>query len=371
MAAGNVVTHHYKENVLMQLEELGFSHWFQNKINSKNVSDYQIARVISVTKKSYIIRNGKNDVIAKLTGKLIFTAESKLDYPTVGDWVYAQYYDDDSLAIIHEIIPRKTILKRKTSEKRIKFQLLAANIDTAFIVQSLDANYNLRRLERYLVMINTANIHPIVLLSKSDLLSPSDVEEKQAGIHELMPNIQIIAFSNKSNFGLHQIIALLVPKETYCLLGSSGVGKTTLLNNLLGKAQFETQPIREKDGKGRHTTTRRQLNLLQNGAMLIDTPGIREIGNFGIESGINDTFDEIAELSKQCRYKNCSHTQEKDCAVLIALQNGTISHERYQNYEKMNKESACSDISYSKKRRKNKAFGKLYKSVMKDKAEQE
>ncbi|MDM8557915.1 ribosome small subunit-dependent GTPase A [Candidatus Parabeggiatoa sp. HSG14] len=351
----------------MQLEELGFNHWFQERMDSTNVNDYQIARVISVTKKGYIIRNGKKDVIAELTGKLMFSAESKVDYPTVGDWVYAQYYDDDALAIIHEILPRKTILKRKTSDKRIKFQLLAANIDTAFIVQSLDSNYNLRRLERYLVMINTANIRPIVLLSKSDLLSKGDVEEKVADIHKLMSSVQIIAFSNKSNFGLHQIIELLVPKETYCLLGSSGVGKTSLLNNLLGEAQFDTQPIREKDGKGRHTTTHRHLNMLKNGAMLIDTPGIREIGNFGVESGINDTFDEIAELSKQCRYNDCSHTQEKGCAVLAALQDGTISQERYQNYEKMNKESAHYEKSYLEKRRKDKQLSKYYKSVMKGK----
>jgi len=351
----------------MHIEELGFSHWFQDRMDSTNVTGCQIARVISVTKDSYIIRNGKNDVIAELTGKLMFNAESPLDYPTVGDWVYAQYYDEDSLAIIHDIFPRKTILKRKTAGKRVEFQLVAANIDTAFIVQSLDSNYNLRRLERYLVMINAAHIRPIVLLSKSDLLSPGDVEEKVAGIHKLMPNLQIMAFSNKTNSGLHEIMDLLVPKETYCLLGSSGVGKTTLLNNLLGEAQFDTQAIREKDGKGRHTTTRRQLNTLKKGAMLIDTPGMREMGHFGIESGINDTFDEIAKLSKQCRYNDCSHTHEEGCAVLLALQNGSISQERYQNYERMNKESAYYEMSYLEKRRKDKQFGKLCKSVMKHK----
>ena len=356
------------EKNFRHLEALGFSHWFQDRMDSTNVSDCQIARVITVTGDNYIIRNGQNDAFAELTGKLMFNADSSLDYPTVGDWVYAVYYDEGSLAIIHEIIPRKTILKRKTSGKRVEFQLVAANIDTAFIIQSLDANYNLRRLERYLVMINAANIRPIVLLSKSDLLSPGDVEEKVADIHKLMPSLQIAAFSNKSNFGLHQIIEFLVPKETYCLLGSSGVGKTTLLNNLLGEAQFDTQAIREKDGKGRHTTTRRQLNMLKNGAMLIDTPGMREMGNFGIESGIDNTFDEIAELSKQCRYNNCSHTQEKGCAVLVALQNGTLSQERYQNYEKMNKESAYYEMSYLEKRRKDKQFGKHCKSVMKHKS---
>jgi len=355
------------EKNFRHLEALGFNHWFQDRIDSTKASDCQIARVITVTKENYVIRNGKNDALAVLTGKLRFNADSPLDYPTVGDWVYAVSSDDDSLAIIPEILPRKTILTRKTAGKRVKIQLIAANIDIAFIVQSVDYNYNLRRLERYLAMINAAHIRPIVLLSKSDLLSPSDVEEKVAGIREGMPNLQIVAFSNKSNSGLPQIIELLVPNETYCLLGSSGVGKTTLLNNLLGEALFETQPIREKDGKGRHTTTRRQLSTLKNGAMLIDTPGMKEMGNFGTESGINETFDEIAELSTQCRYNDCSHTQEKGCAVLAALQNGTISQERYQNYERMNNESAHYKMSYLEKRRKDKQFDKLCKSVMKHK----
>jgi len=220
-------------------------------------------------------------------------------------------------------------------------------------------------LERYLAMINESNIRPIVLLSKNDLLSSINIEEKISEIHTVMPDIQVVAFSNITNSGLSELEELLIPGETFCLLGSSGVGKTSLLNTLLAEARFEVRAIREKDGKGRHTTASRQLNILKNGAMVIDTPGMRELGNIGLESGINNTFDEIAKLSGQCRFNNCSHIQEDGCAVLAALKDGTISQERYQNYIKMNKESIYYKMSYLEKRRKNKQFGKFIKSTKK------
>jgi len=351
----------------MNIKKLGFNKWFQDRTDSAKLTDYQIARVISVNKESYIINNGKNELFAEITGKLMYTADSPLDYPAVGDWVYAQFFDEDSFAIIHEIFPRKSLLKRKTSGKKIEFQLIAANIDTAMIIQSLDSNYNIRRLERYLVMINESHIHPIVLLSKSDLLTAEEIEKKCADIHQLMPNIQIVAFSSQNASGLAQIKELLIGGKTYCLLGSSGVGKTTLLNHLIGEALFETQMVREKDRKGRHTTTHRHLIQLKNSAMIIDTPGMRELGNIAVESAIDETFNEIAELSDQCRYNDCTHNHEKGCAVLLALKDGIISEERYQNYLKMNKESVYNEMSYLEKRQKDKQFGKLCKSVMKHK----
>ena len=349
----------------MKLEELGFSNWFIDKIDSTKLIEYQIARVVTVNKDSYLIRNKEKDVFAEVSGNFKFNADSPLDYPTVGDWVYVKYFDQESFAVISEIFPRKTILKRKTSGKKIEFQLIAANIETAFIVQSLDNNYNLRRLERYLTIIHESKIRPIVLLSKNDLLSSVNVEEKISETHAIMPDIQIVAFSNITNSGLSIIKELLIPGETFCLLGSSGVGKTSLLNNLLSEARFKTQTVREKDGKGRHTTSRRHLNILKNGAMLIDTPGMRELGNIELESGIDDTFDDISELSRQCRFNNCSHTQEDGCAILAALKEGTISQERYQNYLKINKESAFHEKSYYEKRRKDKQFGKMIKLAKK------
>ena len=351
----------------MKIEQLGFNKWFFDEIDPTKLIDHQIARVTTVNKDSYTIDNGKGEVSAEVTGKLLFSADSPLDYPATGDWVFAQYFDNDSFAIISEIVPRKSILKRKTSGKKIEFQLIATNIDTGLIVQSLDNNYNLRRLERYLVMIIQSNIQPILLLSKSDLLPVSEINKKVDEIHALYPDIRVLPFSNEDNTNLKHVKELLVPKKTYCLLGSSGVGKTTLINNLLDGMRLKTHSVREKDGKGRHITTRRQLIKLKNGAMIIDTPGMRELGIFAVDTGIHGTFDEITELSNQCRYNDCSHTQEQGCSILAALKDGIISQERYQNFIKLNKESAFYEMSYLEKKRKDKKFGKFVKSVLKEK----
>lgn len=355
------------KNVSMKIEQLGFNKWFFDEIDPTKLIDHQIARVITVNKDSYTIDNGKGEVSAEVTGKLLFSADSPLDYPATGDWVFAKYFDNDSFAIISEIVPRKSILKRKTSGKKIEFQLIATNIDTGLIVQSLDNNYNLRRLERYLVMIIQSNIQPVVLLSKSDLLPVGEIDKKVDEIHALYPDIRVLPFSNEDNTNLKHVKELLVPKKTYCLLGSSGVGKTTLINNLLDGMRLKTHSVREKDGKGRHITTRRQLIKLKNGAMIIDTPGMRELGNFAVDTGIYGTFDEITELSNQCRYNDCSHTQEQGCSILAALKDGIISQERYQNFIKLNKESAFYEMSYLEKKRKDKKFGKFVKSVLKEK----
>jgi ribosome biogenesis GTPase len=355
------------KNVPMKIEQLGFNKWFLDRTDPTKLIDHQIARVITVNKDNYTINNGKGDVSAEITGKLMFSADSPLDYPATGDWVIAQYYDKESFAIINEIVPRKSVLKRKTSGKKVEFQLIATNIDTGLIVQSLDTNYNLRRLERYLVMINESDIQPVVLLSKSDLLPVNEIDKKVAEIHALIPDIRVVPFSNEDNTRLKLVKELLVPWKTYCLLGSSGVGKTTLINNLLDEVRLKTHSVREKDGKGRHITARRQLINLKNGAMIIDTPGMRELGNFAVDFGIYSTFDEIAELSNQCRYNDCSHTQEQGCSILAALKDGIISQERYQNFVKLNKESAFYEMSYLVKKRKDKKFGKFVKSVMKDK----
>ena len=355
----------FMKNLPMNIEQLGFNKWFFDRIDPTKLIDHQIARVITVHKDSYTINNGKGYIAAEVTGKLMFSADSPLEYPTTGDWVLVQYFDNDSFAIISEIVTRKSILKRKTSGKKIEFQLIATNIDTGLIVQSLDTNYNLRRLERYLVMVNESNIQPVVLLSKSDLLPVNEIDKKITEIQALIPGIRAVPFSNKDQTGMQHVKELLVPRKTYCLLGSSGVGKTTLVNNLLDEVRLQTHSVREKDGKGRHITTRRQLINLQNGAMIIDTPGMRELGNFTVDTGIHSTFDEIAELSNQCRYNDCSHTHEQGCAILAALKDGIISQDRYQNFIKLNKESSFYEMSYLEKRHKDKKFGKFFKSVMK------
>jgi ribosome biogenesis GTPase len=348
------------------IKKLGFDSWFQDKIDLSKTDNFQIVRVISVSKNSFVVSNGIKDIYAELTGKFLFNSEDSLDLPAVGDWVYAQLFDDDELAIIHDILPRKSLLKRKASGKKVDYQLIAANIDTAIIMQSLDSNFNLRRLERYLVMINEGRITPLIFLSKSDLISEDEIEKKKNEISKILPGVTIASFSNNSLSDIENIKTFFKPFKTYCLLGSSGVGKTTLLNNLIQKELFKTQPIREKDSRGKHTTTKRELIILENGSIIIDNPGMRELGVISNESGLGDTFNEIDDLSDQCRYKDCTHTVETGCAVLEAVELGEVSRERYNNYIKIYKESLYNEMSYIDKREKDKKFGKYVRSVMKE-----
>ena len=349
------------------LRHIGFNDWFQARIETDKLASHEIARVVSVHKDSYMITKGQGDVFAELTGKLIYTADSATDLPTTGDWVYVDFYDDDTHAIIHDILPRKTIIHRKTSGKTVDLQLIATNIDSAFIVQSLDYNFNLRRLERYLVMINEANINPVILLSKCDLVSEDEIKKKIESVKEISPQITVLPFSNESGENIDSIKDLLVSGQTFCLLGSSGVGKTTLLNSILGDARFETKSVSKKESKGRHTTTSRELIQLENGAMLIDTPGMRELGNISVDAGIDETFSDIVDLTMNCKFNNCTHVNEKGCAILSAINNGELSEKRYQNYLKMKNEAAFNDMSYFEKRQKDKNFGKMIKSVIKSK----
>jgi len=346
---------------------LGFDAWFREQADPDRLAAGEIARVTAAHRERYTVSRGQAEIPAEVTGKLMFSAESPLDFPAVGDWVSVQYFDDATGAIIDAVLPRKTVLKRKTSGKRIDFQLIAANIDIGLIVQALDADFNLRRLERYLVMLHDARIHPEVLLSKSDLLSPEQVADKIAAIHDLMPDVGVTVFSNKTGSGLEDVRALLPPHRTGCMLGSSGVGKTTLLNSLVGHDQFATRAIRDKDGKGRHTTTSRQLIRLPAGALLIDTPGMRELGNIAVEAGIEETFGEISALAGRCRFADCSHTQEQGCAILAALASGDISNERYESFMKLARESAFHEMSFLEKKQKDRRFGKMVKTVMKHK----
>jgi ribosome biogenesis GTPase len=257
------------------------------------------------------------------------------------------------------------VLRRKTPFKKVDYQLIAANIDAAIIIQACDFDFNLRRLERYLVMVEDGKIEPIVLLTKSDLVSPEVVQQRIDEVQQAHIHCPVYPLSNLTGSGLAQVRQLLQPAKTYCLLGSSGVGKSTLINNLIGRDRFETNEVRDKDGKGRHTTTRRQLIILDDGALLIDTPGMRELANIGAEEGIDEVFADLQELAQHCRFSDCTHTREKGCALLAAIEKGQVSEERYHSYLKLLGESNFYEMSYQERRQKEKAFGKRVKAVMK------
>jgi ribosome biogenesis GTPase len=349
----------------MELRTLGFDQWFQDKMSAALRPDCTVARVTAVHRDSYLVRNETSEVFAELAGSFAYSAESSIDLPSVGDWALVQYHNADTFAIIHGLLPRKSFLRRKTPGKKVDYQMIAVNIDFALIVQACDFDFNVRRLERYLVMANEGHIEPILLLTKSDLVSPEKLEQKISEVRQAAITCRVLSLSNVTGFGVDQVRQLLELGKTYCLVGSSGVGKTTLLNHIVGRDLFETKTVRARDGKGRHTTAQRQLIVLDTGAMLIDTPGMRELGNIGVSSGLEESFADIGNLSRNCRFSNCTHTQEIGCALRDAIEHGTLHMDRYQSYLKLMKESEYNELSYIEKRKKDKKFGQFVKTAMK------
>jgi ribosome biogenesis GTPase len=349
---------------MMKLCDIGFDQCFQAHVNNLRLEGRDIARISAVDRGAYLIKNQSREIPAELAGKFYFQAESSVDLPCVGDWVTVQYHSNDTAAIIHELFPRKTFLRRKSAGEKVDFQMIAANIDIAFIVQSCHFDFNVRRLDRYLVMAADGGVEPVVILTKTDLITPEELAQKIAAIRSSAISARVISLSNITGIGFDEFQQMLVSGKTYCLVGSSGVGKTTLINRLIGQNAFGTKAV-SGTGEGIHTTTRRQLIILEQGAMLIDTPGMRELGLLGVGEEVDQSFQEIVRLSLNCRYQNCGHTQEPGCAVRAAVISGVLTEDRYSSYMKLKKESEYHDLSYVEKRKKDKAFGRFVKSVKK------
>jgi ribosome biogenesis GTPase / thiamine phosphate phosphatase len=350
----------------MELRDLGLDAWLAPSVSELAALDLSAARVTAVDRGRYLVHNEAGEVPAELTGKLLHLAESSADLPCVGDWVGVRYRDGGTQASIHTVLPRRSFLRRKAAGRDIEYQMIAANIDAAFIMQSCHFDFNVARLERYLVMARDGHIEPVVVLTKTDLISPEALERLIAQIRQVGVQARIVCVSNVTGAGVEQVRELMEPRKTYGLLGSSGVGKTTLINRLLGDGNLETREV-SHTGEGRHTTTRRHLIVLAHGALLIDMPGMRELGLVGAGEGIDDTFADIAALASQCRFPDCTHGSEPGCAVRAAIQRHDISEAHLHHYLKLRKESEFHDLSLTERRHKDRAFGRFIHTYKKQK----
>ena len=296
------------------------------------------ARVAVEHKEEYLLLTASGERAAEVSGRFMFDAESPADFPKVGDWVAIADEPSWDRAIIHALLPRRTKLSRHVAGKKTEEQVLAANIDVIFLVQGLDFDFNLRRLERELVMVRRSGAEGVVLLNKADLRT--DLETLLPEVRTAVPGIEFLAVSALTSAGLDALRGRLRPGKTHVFLGSSGVGKSTIINTLAGTDLLATAPVREDDSRGRHTTARRELLLLPGGALLIDTPGVREFQLWEADGAVDDVFSDIAALAPGCRYADCTHVLETGCAVRDAVEAGRLPAGRYESYLKLRKELA-------------------------------
>ena len=345
------------------LEELGWDDWFGERAACRPAES--VARVAAVDRELLLLMDQGGTFRAKLAGSYLYRHQLSHELPCVGDWVCVEKQPADELGLIHSLLARRTALRRKSAGEAIEYQMIAANVDYVIIVQSCHFDFNLKRLERYLVMVRDGGAEPYILLTKTDLVGPAVLEEQLSEIRAAGITVPVHTLSNVTREGVEELRALLQPGKTYCFVGSSGVGKSTLINQLVGRELLETKTV-SGTGEGRHTTVRRELIRLKGGALVIDNPGMRELGILGAAEGIGESFADITDLAARCRYRDCTHTSEPRCGVLAALQAGEISREHYENYLKLREESDFYQLSYAEKRKKDRDFGRYIKSAKRD-----
>lgn len=349
------------EMTTLTLEDLGYDEFFDRQWKSLELKNSFVARVIAEHKEAYKVKNANGEYLAKITGKQMFNATKRKDYPAVGDWVVITELDDQR-AIIHNILPRKTILKKRYSDRQ-DTQIIATNIDVAFIIESLDRDYNLNRVERYFVLAGEGGIKPALVLNKTDLVSETTLNQRIDQIKNRIDKVDVISTSTFTERGLNELMNYITKGKTYCFLGSSGVGKSSLINKLLKRDTIAIREISDATGRGKHTTTAREMYFLETGGIVVDNPGSRAVGIADADTGIENAFDEIRFLSNECKYKDCTHIHEPGCAILKAIEDGKLDGAKYQNYIKLKKENEFYSMTDFEKRKKDRKFGQFVKKT--------
>jgi ribosome biogenesis GTPase / thiamine phosphate phosphatase len=348
----------------MQPEDLGYNEVLEKYVNDNNLSDFERGRIVIEHKERYIVRTTGGEYEAEITGNMRYTARSREDFPAVGDWVFLNIYDNN-YAVIHKILPRFSIIKRQAAGQSGEIQIIAANIDYTFLVQAVDRDFNLNRLERYLTIAWSSNVKPVIVLTKTDLVNDLRISEILNSIKMRIDNVPLLVVSNETKNGLKELEDIIERGRTYCLLGSSGAGKSTLMNNLAGRDIMKTDEISSSTNKGRHITSHRELIILEKGGIIIDNPGMREVGIADSENGLETLFDKITRLSHNCRFKDCTHTSEIGCSVIEAIEKGELDRKSYENYLKLEREKKHFETTVAERRKREKAFGKILKDYNK------
>lgn len=346
-----------------ELTDLGWTQWLDQRAECDQLQS--IARVAAVDRDQLLLVDQDGPFRAKLAGSFLHRHRFAHELPCVGDWVCLERQAGDDFGIVHAVVERRTSLRRKSAGNAVEYQMIAANLDTVMVVQSCHFDFNLRRLERYLVMVMDGGAEPCILLTKTDLVAPDVLAEQLAEIDAMGLMAPVLTLSNVTREGLDDLERALVPNKTYCFVGSSGVGKSTLINHLIDRDALETGRV-SATGEGRHTTVRRELIRLDGGALVIDTPGMREFGILEAGDGIASSYAEIVALASGCRYRDCTHGGEPGCAVREAVDAGEIGREHFESYLKLREESAFNQMSYAERRKKDRDFGRFIKSVKKD-----
>lgn len=321
----------------------GWSAFFNAQLDLRPLKDGEvIARIINQERDLYRIiyfnhDNTEHKAFAQLSGRFRFDhGESPLEFPGVGDWVICQPHSDGDEAIVHEVLQRRSCFYRKEAGTSLRAQVVAANVDVIFVAMSANQDFNLKRLDRYMSLAWESNASPVILLTKADLCEDIAVLIAEAEAHHV--GVPVHAISATEPESLEPLKSYLQPGKSVVLLGSSGVGKSTLGNLLLEKEQLKTQDIRHDDDKGKHTTTSRSLYQLPSGALLMDTPGMRELGLLDHQAGFESLFEDVLELAAQCRFGDCQHHSEPGCAILAALESGDLPQERWESFQGLERE---------------------------------